>query len=169
MTNVYDFTLIYHLPVEGGEGVDQYLDALYEAGCDDALIGLGRPGYLAFDFEREADSAEQAMQSAIEAIEKVIPDSELVEAKPDYVGATEIASILGCTRQNVRKHLVDKPDAPAPVASGSSFIWRLCEVVPWLNRTSRLKGTDILCEVARATMKANVEVQTKRSKKIATL
>jgi len=51
------FTLKYDV---GGQRCDP--DALVEglgaAGCTDALVGTGEPGYLALEFTREADSLE---------------------------------------------------------------------------------------------------------------
>ena len=55
-------------------------------GCDDALVGIGKPGRIALDFTREADSAEEAVISALSAVKRAIPDAEFVEATPDFVG-----------------------------------------------------------------------------------
>ncbi len=46
----------------------EVLDAFYEAGCDDALIGT-RDGVAYADFCREADSFRQAVLSAIRDVE----------------------------------------------------------------------------------------------------
>lgn len=47
----------------------EVLDALYEAGCDDALVGM-RGGVAFADFCREADSFPNAMLSAIRDVER---------------------------------------------------------------------------------------------------
>ncbi len=60
----YDFALMFRLN-QGDEHPEVYLDLLYEAGCDDTLPGIGKPGYLALDFIRESDSAFDAIESAI--------------------------------------------------------------------------------------------------------
>ena len=44
------------------------LDAFYEAGCDDALIGI-RDGIAYADFCREADSFPQALLSAMQDVQ----------------------------------------------------------------------------------------------------
>lgn len=163
MSNVYDFTLIYRLPERGGK--EEYLDALFEAGCDDAIIGLGRPGYFAFDFEREAESAEAAMQSAIADIERAIPAAELSEAKPDYVSATDVADIMQCSRQNIRKHLTEKFDAPMPVMTGKVVIWHLSDVIPWLGKAMKTKIAEPLLELSKVAMKTNAGIEMKRQKK----
>ena len=51
--NIYEFKLIFKLP-PGKEDAASHIDALGEAGCDDALIGIGRKGRIALDFAREA-------------------------------------------------------------------------------------------------------------------
>src|SRR3990172_326591 len=63
----YSFTLL----LSGFEELSPELEnALFEAGCDDALLGIrcGNP-YLAFD--REAASLEEAIKSAIKDVEAV--------------------------------------------------------------------------------------------------
>ena len=62
----YEFTLI----LSGvRELTREVLDAFYEAGCDDALIGM-RDGTAYADFCREADSFNEAVFSAIRDVEK---------------------------------------------------------------------------------------------------
>ena len=61
----YEFTLI----LSGvSELTPEVLDALYEAGCDDALIGM-RDGTAYAEFCREADSFQKAVLSAINNVE----------------------------------------------------------------------------------------------------
>ena len=57
---------------------EQYLDALDEAGCDDALIGIGDQGRLALDFTRQSTSAFEAISSAMLDVKKAIPMCTLV-------------------------------------------------------------------------------------------
>jgi hypothetical protein len=61
----YEFTLILSGVGELTPGV---LDTLYEAGCDDALIGM-REGTAYAEFCREADSFQQAVLSAVKNVE----------------------------------------------------------------------------------------------------
>ncbi len=56
---------------------DSLLDALYEAGCDDALVGHRR-----LDFARRADSWEEALKSARADAESV-PGVQIVAVKID--------------------------------------------------------------------------------------
>ena len=63
----YQFTLIVEGPdLQGGER----LDALYESGCDDALVGRGH-GAQYLDFDREAASLDDAILSAVADVERV--------------------------------------------------------------------------------------------------
>lgn len=52
----HDFRLRFRLQPADAD-MDALVERLYEAGCDDALVGIGVPGRLALDFTREADSA----------------------------------------------------------------------------------------------------------------
>ena len=62
---------------------DELLDALFEAGCDDALFG-GVHGVQCADFHRETDQVEDAVLSAIAAVESVggLQVVELLERTP---------------------------------------------------------------------------------------
>ena len=63
----FSFTLF----VEGVDLQDDgQVDALFEAGCGDALVGLV-DGVGRLDFDREAASLEEAVLSAVEDIESV--------------------------------------------------------------------------------------------------
>lgn len=56
---------------------------------------------------------------------------------PELVGATEIAELLGVTRQRVQQ-LAGLPDFPEPVARlKMGSVWRLDDVRAWAERTGR--------------------------------
>lgn len=76
----YDSILRFVLP-DPRANPAHFLDALFEAGCDDAVIGIGLPGSVALDFSREATSADVAVRSATEAIITAIPDVKLTEVR----------------------------------------------------------------------------------------
>jgi hypothetical protein len=48
---------------------DHYEDVLFEAGCDDALVGVAG-GAIFLDFDREAPSFEEAVNSAVKNVEQ---------------------------------------------------------------------------------------------------
>ena len=58
----YEFVLRFQLPTDDDKP-ESFLDALYEAGCDDAVVGVGLAGYLSLDFTREAESAKSCSVS----------------------------------------------------------------------------------------------------------
>lgn len=63
----FTFTLV----VEGRDlKTDEVVDALFEAGCDDALVGSSE-GVQFLDFDREAGSVEEAVRSAVADVESV--------------------------------------------------------------------------------------------------
>jgi hypothetical protein len=155
----YTFTLTFAL---GSRGVDA--DALVErlgaAGCDDAVVGVGRQGRLALEFAREAEDAARAVGSAVSDVRSAVPGAALVEASPDLVGLTDVASLLGVTRQNVRKLIVScGASGPVPVHEGKPTIWRLAGVLRWLAREKSYPISPELLEVAEATMQVNLAVE----------
>ena len=68
----YEFTLRFTLPSPTVD-MDDVADALYEHGCDDALIGIGQVGRVGLDFTRSATSARDALMSAIADVLSAIP------------------------------------------------------------------------------------------------
>lgn len=155
-TNEYDFTLKFSLPASDTDA-EIYVEALGEAGCDDAIIGIGQKGKIALQFNREAENAYDAILSAIREVKSVIPGAKLIEATPDLVGLTEIADIMGVSRQNVRKlmltHIQTFPD---PVHTGSSSIWHLANVLQWFESKQQKQIADSTREIAEASMQVNL-------------
>jgi predicted DNA-binding transcriptional regulator AlpA len=157
----YEFILRFKVPAL--EDFDELVEKLGEAGCDDATVGGGIPGRIALDFARDSGSAEEAILSAIENVKRAIPDAELIEASPDYVGLTDIAAIAGMSRQNIRKLAISHADFPEPVHSGSAQFWHLLEVLNWLARR-KYPIANGLVEVARVAMQCNVAKESSRLK-----
>lgn len=152
----YDFTLKFKLQDRQLRS-DIYVEALYEGGCDDALIGVGKKGYISLHFIREVASAYEAISSAIYNVKKVIPHANLLEAAPDYVGITDVAKILDCTRQNVRKLLFSSDrDSPLPIYEGTPSIWHLAEILTWLREVKAYSIDDSLIEIAATNMDINI-------------
>lgn len=89
------------------EGADPtaWLDALYETGCDDATVGVGKHGSIALDFSREAASAEEAIRSAIGDVQKAIPGAVLTEissAAQSMLGDAATRLLADIERERVR-------------------------------------------------------------------
>lgn len=151
----YDFTLKFALKNPSAD-LDACVEKLYESGCDDAVIGVGKTGHIALNFIREAASAFDAVSSAIADVKRAIPGCTLTEAGPDFVGLTDVANLLGCSRQNIRKLVVtSEPDAPPPAYSGTPSIWHLSEVLTWLRENKAYEIDEMLLEVARTSMDIN--------------
>ncbi|NET55205.1 MAG: DNA-binding protein [Symploca sp. SIO2E6] len=152
----YEFTLKFDLRNHYAEPAS-FVDRLAENGCDDALIGIGKKGYIALEFIREAHSAYDAVSSAIRDVKKAIPHAVLVQASPDIVGQTDIAEFLGCTRQNIRKLIEsDAKHAPAPVHEGKYSLWRLADVLTWLQAEKNYPISDVLLEIAEVNSQFNI-------------
>jgi hypothetical protein len=155
----YTFTLTFALAV-GDVDADALVERLGAAGCDDAVVGVGRRGRLALEFTREAEDAARALGSAVSDVRSAVPDAVLIEASPDLVGLTDVALLLGVTRQNVRKLIVCcDASEPVPVHSGKSTIWRLAGVLRWLVREKSYPIRPELLEVAEATLQLNLAVE----------
>jgi len=155
--NEYEFTLTFSLP-DTQDDPERYIDALFESGCDDAIAGTGTPGTITLDFTREADSATHAIESAIQNVREAIPEATLIEAKPDLVGLTDIAEILGCSRQNIRKYAVGYPDFPRPAVSGKFQLWHLWEIA----RFEKLSIPETITEISRVVWKLNLDLEKRK-------
>ena len=133
----YIFTLKYQLGSDV-EDMDAVIERLGEAGCDDALAGIGLPGRLALEFTREAPSAEAAVGSALDDVRRALPDARLIEAAPDLVGLTDVAEIAGVSRQAMRKLMLAYPGSfPVPVHEGTTSLWHLADLLEWLRAGQR--------------------------------
>lgn len=151
----YEFTLKFRLPTADGDP-GQFVDALAEAGCDDATIGVGQRGRIALDFAREAGTAFDAIRSAVRAVRHAIPGAELIEASPDLVGLTDVAELVGCTRQNVRKLMICNLDTfPLAIHEGAQALWHLQPVLTWFHETQKRVIDPALIDVSTVTMKLN--------------
>ena len=76
---VFTFTLNYQLTSDESD-MDALMERLVKEGCEDALVGVGQLGRLALEFVREAPSADDAVESAIEDVRRALPNARLIEA-----------------------------------------------------------------------------------------
>jgi len=150
------FTLKYRLSADDCDQLE-LVERLGAAGCDDALIGVGQPGRIALEFTREALSAEAALMSALADVKHAIPTAKLIEAAPDFVGLTDVAELVGMTRQNMRKLMVSHSlSFPPPVHEGSAAIWHLAEVMAWLQEKGAYQLEQSVIDVATSAMQINL-------------
>ncbi|MDP3750747.1 MAG: DNA-binding protein [Polaromonas sp.] len=152
----YIFTLKYQLSVEDSD-LDDIVERLGSAGCDDSLVGVGQPGRIALEFTREAESAEAALVSALSDVKRAIPSARLIEAAPDFVGLTDAADVVGVSRQNMRKLMVNYPTSfPPPVHEGSTAVWHLADLLAWLQAKGGYDVDRSTADVAAAAMQINL-------------
>jgi hypothetical protein len=158
----YEFTLKFSLPEADGDP-DRHVDALAEAGCDDALIGVGQGGRIALHFTRTGKSALAAVSSALRDVRKAIPHASLIEASPDFVGLTDVADIAGFTRQNMRKLMIGNTATfPAALHDGKPALWHLATVLTWLKERQQRPVDGVLLEIAKANMTLNIAKETRQ-------
>lgn len=131
----YQFTLV----IEGDLEVEAVVDALFEAGCDDATLGsVDGVGYA--DFVRAGNSFGEAVRSAIRQVESV-PGLKVTRVEPDdLVTMSEIAERLGRTRESVRLLISGARGPggfPPPVShlKSRSRFWRWSDVAAWASRS----------------------------------
>lgn len=128
----YEFAIVATgLPIDGAE----WEDSFYEAGCDDALVGLQR-GLFVLEFNREADTLAEAVESACADIHRA--GATIVRIEPDpLVSPSDIAERAAITRQAVSLYVNGKRGEgfPTPVAcvTGSRPLWKWSEVAVWLH------------------------------------
>jgi hypothetical protein len=117
---------------------DAHIDALHEAGCDDATFGV-RDGAAYAIFDREAGSFSDALRGAIGDILRALPRAQIVRIEPDdLVTMATIARRCGRTRESIR--LLANEDRgpggfPPPVAyvDERTRLWHWPDVACWLN------------------------------------
>jgi hypothetical protein len=152
----YDFTLNFVLGQSSAKP-EACLERLANEGCNDAFVGLGHNGRLAINFTRQARSAYDALFSALSDVKKAIPEAKLVEASPDLVGLSDIAELLGFTRQNMRMLMIRSgADFPPPVHEGKPTIWHLSKVLLWMKEKETHQIDDSLIEIASVSMQCNL-------------
>ena len=133
----HEFTLILTGVDEETKGLE---DAIFEAGCDDSLINF-RDGTVYLDFDRKAKSFEEAVFSAITALESTPLPIKVSSVSPDsLVSASEIGKRINKGRQTVSlwaKRARSKSEPfPAPIFGLRTKrpLWRWCDVACWLHQ-----------------------------------
>jgi len=123
---------------------DAHVDALHEAGCDDATFGA-RDGAAYAIFDREAVSFGVAVRSAMADILRALPQARIVRVEPDdLVTMATIAKRCGRTRESIRLLANDDRGPggfPPPVAyvDDRTRLWRWRDVASWLNEHQKAK------------------------------
>ena len=124
-------------------------DALYEAGCDDAILAF-RNGIAYLEFDRLATSLEAAILSAVRDVELADPRLTVVRVEPgDPVNASEIARRVQLTREYIRLLAQGKRgdgEFPAPQSgiTGKTLVWSWAEVVRWMSQHGMLEDKPLV-------------------------
>jgi hypothetical protein len=152
----YAFTLVLDR-----SPVDDELDKLFEAGCDDATFGVEK-GLAVGEFDRDAPSLARAVASAVHDVESA-GFTVVRVLDEDLLTLADIADRIGQSRESVRRYATGErgpggfPPPVNPVRDGTVF-YRWTEVGPWLR--DRL-GLDIP-EIDPALVFANLVLQARR-------
>jgi hypothetical protein len=131
--NKYAFTLLLVGP---DLQTDENLDALFEAGCDDATFG-SREHIQFADFHREAPNLAEGIAGAIHAVETAVPGTLVFRVEPEeLVSLTAIAQRTRRTRESIRL-LAEGRRGPGGFPSPASWVdaktkvWRWSDVAEW--------------------------------------
>ena len=124
---------------------DEWEEAFYEAGCDDATVALQRGAFI-LCFDREAETFEEALKSACADVKSA--GASVLRIEPDpLVSSSDIADRTGITRQAVSLYTTGGrgENFPLPVAcaSGQRPLWSWAEVASWLATKGKL-STDAI-------------------------
>ena len=118
---------------------DDHCDAIYEAGCDDALVGSDGTGFNA-GFIRAGTSFTRAVFSAIHDLESSVPGLRVTRIESDeLVPLSVIARRTGRSRESIRLLAGGQRgpgDFPAAVdyVDGPARMWSWSEVSAWFRR-----------------------------------
>ena len=115
-------------------------DALYEAGCDDGILGQVE-GITFIEFDREAMSYEDAVLSAINDVNRSACSATVSRVGPfEIVSAPLIMERTGIKKQTLHHYINGERgpgDFPSPLYSAGKskyFLWS--DVVKWLKKNS---------------------------------
>lgn len=148
MKTLFEFTLVLDGVNNETLGLE---DALFEVGCDDALINF-RNSTVYLDFSRNAINIEEAVLSAIHDVETANLCAKVIRILPDdLVGISDIAKRLHKDRQLVsmwvkgerRQYQMPFPP-PVLKLSEKSPMWRWYSVVKWLQEQKLISDPKIV-------------------------
>jgi hypothetical protein len=159
---IHSFTIFFN----GADVLDdEQFDALYEAGCDDALFGV-RDGAQYGAFDREANSFSDALATAIRDVTSAVAGLQVVRIEPDeLVTMAAIAERSGLSREYIRLLSTNERGPggfPAPVtyADHKTRLWHWPDVAHWLTAHEKAKvDVDIHAADLVAAMNAALDLR----------
>lgn len=146
MSNFFQFTLILDGVDENTTGLE---DALFEAGCDDALINF-KNGTVYLDFDREGNNFESVIISAIKDVESSGLGASISSVAPEHlVSLTDIAKRVSLTKQALSLYILGKRGAgnfPKPVLKiqNKSPLWRWSTVAEWFYQQGKIEDHTVI-------------------------
>lgn len=137
---------------------DDYENALFEAGCDDATLSVQK-GVLIVEFDRESVSFSRAVASACQNVKDAGLTVERVE--PDHlVSLSEIAERANLSRQAISLYAKGERasgfPAPAVKVTSKHPLWDWGDVANWLYKKSYLDLETVI--QAKIVKEANVHI-----------
>jgi hypothetical protein len=131
----------------------------FDAGCDDATVSFQK-GLIILDFAREAESFEQALESAVRNVEAAGARVDRIE--PDtLVNLTDIAKRVNLTRASIHHYATGQRaegfPAPAVRVTSDAALYDWAEVSEWF--FSRGVVDEEVCVEARLVREMNAELQ----------
>lgn len=161
--NNYSFTLVLKNVDQNTAGLE---DSLYESGCDDALINF-RNNTVYLDFDREANSLEDAVIQAIQSVESASIGAKVVGVSPeDLVSESDIAKRINKKRQIVslwvkgeRRTQHPFPNPVMKLTEKSPF-WHWHQIAKWLFENKLLTKKEAV-ENAHFLMHLNVVLESR--------
>ncbi len=142
----YDFALV----LSGVANLDPpVMDALFEAGCDDATPSL-RSGIVYMTFSRLAPNLKNAILTAIRDVNRARIGAEVLRVDScSLVTMAEIARRIHRSRQLVHQFMTGKRGPggfppPSCQISDSTSLWAWCEVAYWLRRHNMIREEELM-------------------------
>lgn len=133
----YDFALVacYVKDIDEDNFL-QLADAIYEVGCDDSTV-MHKGNTLIIEFNREADSYEEAVISAIKSLNQIEGLTVKSVDAGQYVGLADAAELSDMTRSALSKFAKgDRGDGtfPTPYLRAATIkpLYDWSEIASWL-------------------------------------
>ena len=126
---------------------DEMMDALFEAGCDDATPSL-RFGKVHLTFSRVAKSMREAILGAIRDVLRANIEAGVLRVDDcNLVTQAEIGRRSGRSRQVIHQYITGKRgkgNFPSPACQITEGVplWMWCEVAYWLRQNDMIKQED---------------------------
>ena len=154
---IFEFTITFAIPEKKWD-IDDISDKIFASGFNDALVLMGIRGIIGLDVFRESPAAEKAIETAFDDVTKVFPDAVFLDVKPDLVSISDIATLVGQSRQNLRKLV----EFPPPTITGPKPYWHLYQVIKWYEKRRMIPFSKNTIETSKAAWIFNLHLEKQR-------